>query len=124
MRIMHCIVCNVQDGCSSFLSGQVDRAGLQHGDDDNDDADDDDNDDADEDAKDDDNDGGILLIHISKERCLAKRYLCNFLLCNKDLFNLDENFYVNSIINMFVPPPPLQQPLKLSLLQISQFGQK
>ena len=41
MRIMHCIVCDVQDGCSSFLSGQVDQARLQHADDDNADADDD-----------------------------------------------------------------------------------
>ena len=88
MRIMHCIVCDVQDGCSSFLSGQVDQARLQHADDDNADADDD--------ADDDDAVGGILLfsktglIHISKERCLAKRYLCTILLCNKDLFNLEE----------------------------------
>ena len=84
MRIMHGIVCDVQDGCSSFLSGQVDQARLQHADDDNADADDD------------DAVGGILLfsktglIHISKERCLAKRYLCTILLCNKDLFNLEE----------------------------------
>ena len=94
-------------------------------DDDNDDADDDDYDDPDDDAGDDDAVAGILLfsrtglIHISKVRCLAKRYLCTILLCNKDLYNLDEKLNVNSIIIMLVPPPPLQQPLTCSLLRVS-----
>ena len=46
-----CIVCDVQAGCSSFLSCQVDRDRLQH-----DDGDDDEDDDGDDDYDDDDDD--------------------------------------------------------------------
>ena len=51
-----CIVCDVQAGCSSFLSCQVDRDRLQH--DDGDDDEDDDGDDDDGDDDDDDDDDG------------------------------------------------------------------